>query len=121
MNKFEHKYKRRLCRAKKIRSNIKRFDYIRLSIHKTSKHIYASLIDDVNYKTIITISTLNKELSNKVKYTGNMNASSLVGKAIALAAFKNNIKQVAFDRSGFKYHGRISALADAARNEGLII
>lgn len=91
----------------------------RLSIHRTGKHIYAQVIDDVAGKTLATASTLDKELREQVKSGANVDAAKQVGDLIAKRATDAGIKDVVFDRGGFLYHGRIKALADAARDGGL--
>lgn len=87
-------------------------------MHRTSQHIYAQIFD-VDSKVLAAASTVQKEVRGDLKGTGNVTAAAAVGKAIAEKAKAAGIKQVAFDRSGFKYHGRIKALADAARENGL--
>ena len=91
----------------------------RLSIHRTGKHIYAQVIDDVAGKTLVVASTLDKELREQVKSGANVDAAKQVGDLIAKRAVDAGIKDVIFDRGGFLYHGRIKALADAARDGGL--
>ena len=104
-------------RALKTRSTIKKLEVVRLSIHKTSNHIYAQLIAPDN--TIIAVaSSLDKELGS-LTYGGNVKAAVQVGQLIGRKGKKVGISHVAFDRSGFRYHGRIKALADAARESGL--
>ena len=90
----------------------------RLCIFRSSKHIYAQIIEDVSGKTLVTASTVAKG-ADSVKYSGNVEAAKLVGKQIAEKALAKDIKQVVFDRNGFLYHGRVKALADAAREAGL--
>ena len=91
----------------------------RLCIFRSSKHIYAQIIEDVSGKTLVTASTVAKGAADSVKYSGNVEAAKLVGKQIAEKALAKDIKQVVFDRNGFLYHGRVKALADAAREAGL--
>ena len=91
----------------------------RLCIFRSSKHIYAQLIEDESGKTLVTASTVAKGAADSVKYSGNVEAAKLVGKQIAEKALAQDIKQVVFDRNGFLYHGRVKALADAAREAGL--
>ncbi len=91
----------------------------RLNVFKSAKHMYAQLIDDTTGKTLVAASTLSKELAGDLGYTGNVDAAKKVGTAIAQKAIAANITQVVFDRNGFLYHGRIKALADAARESGL--
>lgn len=114
MNKKEQ----RLRRATRSRAKIRELKALRLSVHRTAQHIYAQILD-VDSKVLATASTVQKTLREGVKYTGNSDAAAAVGKAIAEAAKAKGISEVAFDRSGFKYHGRIKALADAAREHGL--
>ena len=90
---------------------------LRLSIHRSGRHIYAQIINDGEGKTLASASTLDKDI--KVKSGANVDAAVLVGKAIAERATKAGIKEVVFDRGGFLYHGRVKALADAAREGGL--
>jgi len=91
----------------------------RLSVHRTPRHIYAQLIDAVNGSVIVSASTLIADVKKSVKYTGNVDAAKVVGETIGKAAAAKNITKVVFDRGSFKYHGRIKALADAARAAGL--
>ena len=91
----------------------------RLCVFRSAKHIYAQIIEDVNGKTLVTASTVAKDTADSVKYSGNVEAAKLVGKQIAEKALAQDIKQVVFDRNGFLYHGRVKALADAAREAGL--
>ena len=91
----------------------------RLCVFRSSKHIYAQIIEDVSGKTLVTASTVAKGAADSVKYSGNVEAAKLVGKQIAEKALAQDIKQVVFDRNGFLYHGRVKALADAAREAGL--
>jgi len=91
----------------------------RLCVFRSSKHIYVQIIEDVTGRTLVTASTASKDIADGVKHTGNIEAAKVVGQAIAKKALEQNIKQVVFDRNGFLYHGRIKALADAAREAGL--
>lgn len=91
----------------------------RLCVFRSSKHIYVQIIEDVTGRTLVTASTASKDIADGVKCTGNIDAAKVVGQAIAKKALEQNIKQVVFDRNGFLYHGRIKALADAAREAGL--
>lgn len=109
----------RLRRARKARGHIKTLEQYRLSIHKTSSHIYAQLYSLCGEKVLASAATVEKELKAKIKHGGNKAAAVEVGKLIAERALSAGIKQIAFDRSGFKYHGRVKALADAAREAGL--
>ncbi len=94
-------------------------DRPRLSVFRSLKHIYAQLIDDVSGRTLVEASSRNKELDGQVKYGGNKGAAAVVGTLLGQRARVKGITQVAFDRNGFRFHGRIKALADAAREAGL--
>jgi len=94
-------------------------DRPRLCVFRSSKHIYAQIIEDSTGSTLISVSTVSKELGGDLKTSGNVEAAKLIGKKIAERALAKNITQVVFDRNGFLYHGRIKALADAAREAGL--
>jgi large subunit ribosomal protein L18 len=113
-----NKNAQRLRRAIPARAKIRELRAMRLSVHRTPQHIYAQIFD-VDSKVLACASTLQKEVREGLKNTGNAAAAAAVGRAIAEKAKAAGIKQVAFDRSGFKYHGRIKALADAARENGL--
>ena len=106
----------RLRRAKKTRANIKVQDSPRVTVYRSSKHFYAQIFDNLGTKVIVSASTTEKDL--KIK-SNNTEAAAEVGKKIAERALENGIKKVVFDRSGYKYHGRIKALAESARNSGL--
>lgn len=110
----------RLRRARKTRARIAALDMVRLTIHRTNQHIYAQVIDTTGGKVLACASTLEAELRNEVKNGGNAAAAALIGKRIAEKAKAAGVEQVAFDRSGFKYHGRVKALAEAARENGLV-
>lgn len=111
----------RLKRAKRTRAKIRELRAHRLTVYRTPRHIYVQLIAPEGDKVIASASSLDKELRKDLKKTsgGNVKAATLIGKAIAERAKKVGITRVAFDRSGYKYHGRIKALADAARENGL--
>jgi len=115
MNKRES----RTRRAKRTRCKIRELEVTRLSVHKTPRHMYAQIISSDGAKTIACASTLDKELKKALKSTGNVDAAKEVGKLVAKRAIEAGIRTVAFDRSGYRYHGRIKALADAAREVGL--
>ena len=108
----------RLRRAAKSRAKIRELKAVRLTVHRTPQHIYAQIFD-ANSKVLATASTVQKDVRASLKGTGNATAAAAVGKAIAEKAKSAGISEVAFDRSGFKYHGRVKALADAAREHGL--
>ncbi len=109
----------RLRRAKRIRAQINLLGMHRLCVFRSPRHIYAQIIAPGGAEVLASASTVDKELKGQVKNGGNIEAASKVGKALADRAKKAGIKKVAFDRSGFKYHGRIKALADAARENGM--
>jgi large subunit ribosomal protein L18 len=93
----------------------------RLCVHRTPRHIYAQIIAPDRGTVVASASTVQKELRTALKGTGNKEAAAAVGKAIAERAAAKGVTKVAFDRSGFRYHGRVKALADAAREAGLEI
>lgn len=91
----------------------------RLAVFRSSSHIYAQIIDDSKANTLVSASTMDKDLKSKLEKTSNVDAAKAVGQAIAEKALAKGIEEVVFDRGGFLYHGRIQALADAAREAGL--
>ena len=109
----------RLRRARKTRAKIAELKVTRLSVHRTNMHIYAQIIAETGDKVLASASTLEVDVRKKVKNGGNVEAAAAIGQLIAEKAKKAGITTVAFDRSGYKYHGRIKALADAAREHGL--
>ena len=109
----------RLRRAKRARAKIRELGANRLTVHRTPRHMYAQVISPDCNTVLASASTVDAEVKKDIKATGNVDAAAAVGKAIAERAKKAGITEVAFDRSGFKYHGRIKALADAARENGL--
>ena len=109
----------RLRRAKRTRAKIRELRVPRLTIHRTPRHIYAQVIDGESDKVVATASTVGKDLRSSLANGGNVAAAEAVGKAIAEKAKAAGVESVAFDRSGFKFHGRVKALADAARESGL--
>jgi len=115
------KKEQRQRRARRGRSRIALQGIHRLCIHRTPQHIYAQIIAPEGNRVVTSASTLTKEVRAALKATGNIAAAAAVGKKIAEQAKEHGIEQVAFDRSGFKYHGRVKALADAAREAGLTI
>jgi large subunit ribosomal protein L18 len=108
-------------RAQRVRHTLKRVAHgrPRLSVFRSSKHIYAQVIDDSAGRTLAAASTLDKELKADVKKGGDLAAAGAVGKLLAERAVKAGVKDVIFDRGGYLYHGRVKALADAAREAGL--
>jgi large subunit ribosomal protein L18 len=108
----------RLRRGARTRKKIGQLGEHRLQVHKTPNHIYAQVISP-NGNTIACASTLDKELRKTIAQTGNVQAATLVGQLIASRIKSTGITKVAFDRSGYKYHGRVKALAEAAREAGI--
>ena len=106
----------RLRRARKTRMNIREQEAPRLTVYRSSKHFYAQIFDSLGTKVIASASTVEKDLESK---SNNVESAEAVGKRVAERAIENGIKKVVFDRSGYKYHGRIKALADSARQAGL--
>jgi large subunit ribosomal protein L18 len=115
MNKFE----KRARRARKTRMKIAELGVDRLCIHRTPRHIYAQIIDPTGSKVLASASTVEAEVRGALKNTGNAEAAAFIGKRIAEKAKTAGVSKVAFDRAGFAYHGRVKALADAAREAGL--
>ena len=109
----------RLRRARKTRAKIAELKVTRLSVHRTNTHIYAQIIAETGDKVIVSASTVEADVRKSIKNGGNVAAATAIGKLIAEKAVNAGITTVAFDRSGYKYHGRIKALADAARENGL--
>ena len=107
----------RLRRARRARMKIRELGSVRLSIHRTPRHIYAQVIAPEGDKVLASASTLDESLRSGA--TGNVEAARAVGELVARRAREAGVEKVAFDRSGFKYHGRVKALADAAREAGL--
>ena len=113
------KKQRRQRRARRARARISRLGATRLCVHRTPRHIYAQIIAPEGDRVIASVSTLSPDLRGSLKGTGNRAAATAVGQLIAKRAMEQGVERVAFDRSGFRYHGRIKALADAARKAGL--
>lgn len=113
--------KRKQRRTYRVRNRVRRDAHgrPRLSVYRTNKHIYAQIIDDAEGLTVCAACTLEKSVSGPGTNAGNKEAATKVGKLIAERAVEKGIKEVAFDRGSFRYHGRIAALADAAREGGL--
>ena len=109
----------RLRRAKQTRHKIREVGAVRLTVHRTNSHIYAQITSAAGDKVLAAASTLDKDLRGQVKNGGNRKAAELVGTRIAAKAKEQGIDKVAFDRAGYRYHGRVKALADAARAGGL--
>ncbi|MDH3747000.1 MAG: 50S ribosomal protein L18 [Gammaproteobacteria bacterium] len=113
------KKQNRLRRARKSRAKIRELAVNRLSVHRTPQHIYAQIIGAQGGAVLASASTLETEVRKGVKNGGNVEAAAIIGARIAEKAKAAGIDTVAFDRSGFRYHGRVKALADAAREAGL--
>jgi len=115
-SKNDARLKRQVRVRKKIRGTTER---PRLNVFKSSRHIHAQIIDDTTGTTLVSASTISADVKGAIEYTGNIEAAKNVGASIAQKALEQNIKTVVFDRNGFLYHGRIKALAEAARENGL--
>ncbi len=109
----------RLRRSRRTRAKIASLGVDRLTVHRTPRHTYAQVFSGKTGSVVVATSTLAAEVRKLIKYSGNVDAAAAVGKVIADKAKKAGIETVAFDRSGFKYHGRVKALADSARENGL--
>ena len=109
----------RLRRAAKTRARIRRAATTRLCVFRSPQHVYAQIIESSDGRVLASASTIEREIREQIGYGGNVNAAAAVGKRIAKKAKDAGIRRVAFDRSGYKYHGRVKALADAAREGGL--
>ena len=106
-------------RARQTRAKIAELRTVRLSVHRSNLHIYAQVIDATGSRVLASASTLEAEVRGQVKRGSTVEAAAIVGKRVAARALAQGVSQVAFDRSGFRYHGRVKALADAAREAGL--
>ncbi|MBP9217343.1 MAG: 50S ribosomal protein L18 [Sterolibacterium sp.] len=109
----------RLRRARRTRAKIAELKAVRLTVHRTNLHIYAQIFSGCGTQVLAAASTIEAEVRGKIPNGGNVKAAEMVGKLIAERAKAKGIESVSFDRSGFHYHGRIKALADAAREGGL--
>ena len=109
----------RIRRARQTRHKIREVGAVRLTVHRSNAHIYAQLTSAAGDKVLATASTLEKEVRSQIKNGGNRKAAELIGSRIAAKAKEKGIESVAFDRAGYKYHGRVKALAEAARAGGL--
>ena len=113
------KKERRLRRALKTRAHIRDLGVARLTVHRTPRHIYAQVTDPMGAKVIAVASTVQEAVRQGLKSTGNVAAATAVGRVIAERSKAAGVNKVAFDRAGFQFHGRVKALADAAREAGL--
>jgi large subunit ribosomal protein L18 len=109
----------RLRRARQTRHKIREVGAVRLTVHRTNTHIYAQITTAAGDKVIAAASSVEKDLRGELKHGANRKAAEMVGSRIAAKAKEKGIEKVAFDRAGYRYHGRIKALADAARAGGL--
>ncbi|MBI2058651.1 MAG: 50S ribosomal protein L18 [Nitrospirae bacterium] len=111
---------KRARRKRRIRKNVSgTLERPRLTVYRSHKHIYGQIVDDLTSKTLVAASSLVQELKGKAKHGGNVDAAKKVGALLAKRALEKGVKQVVFDRNGYLYHGRVKALADAAREAGL--
>ncbi len=111
--------KRRERRAFRVRNRVRAAGQLRLSVFRSNSHMYAQIIDDVAGATLVSASTLEKAFGNVGKKAGNVEAASKVGTLLAQRAVEKGITEVGFDRGSYRYHGRVKAFADAAREAGL--
>ena len=114
-----NKKEQRLRRSRQTRARIAKQDVARLTVFRSNQHIYASVISEDGARVVASASTAEKEVRDQLKNGGNAAAAAVVGKRIAEKAKAAGIEKVAFDRAGFAYHGRVKALAEAAREAGL--
>lgn len=122
MDKQKRLNKQRITRKYRVSNAVKRHaTRPRLCVYRSDKHIYAQVIDDDKRITVASASTNDKDFKSEGLYGGNKTAAAIIGKALAEKALSAGVTKVAFDRKGHKYHGRIKALADAARDAGLEI
>ncbi len=120
MNRLEAKRRARLARKKRVRKKIRGTpDRPRLAVYKSLRHIYAQLIDDTTGRTLVAASTVGRDLRGDLEKTANRDAARAVGLAIGRKAVARDITRVVFDRGGYPYHGKVKALAEAAREAGL--
>jgi large subunit ribosomal protein L18 len=116
---MSYKTEARVRRSRATRVKIRQLNAVRLTVHRSNTHIYAQVIDASGSKVLAAASTAEKDVRSNVKYGGNVKAAAEIGRRIAEKAKQLGISQVAFDRSGYKFHGRVKALAEAAREAGL--
>jgi len=120
MKQYKRLNKQRQRRRNRVRNRVKHDSVrLRLCVVRSNKHIYAQVIDDTAGRTVAAASTCDKDLRGTLPYGGNKTAAAAVGKTVAERALEQGIQAVAFDRREYKYHGRVAALADAARAAGL--
>jgi len=116
---MDRKHESRMRRARRTRAQIRKRGAVRLTVHRTPRHIYAQLITPTGDRTLAAASTLDADLRKQLEGTGNVAAAQAVGRLIAERGKAAGVEQVAFDRAGYRYHGRVRALAEAAREAGL--
>ena len=109
----------RLRRARQARHKIREVGAVRLTVHRTNAHIYAQITSPTGDKVLVSASSAEKEVRGQLKHGANRKAAELIGSRIATKAKEKGIEKVAFDRAGYRYHGRVKALAEAARAGGL--
>jgi large subunit ribosomal protein L18 len=120
VDRLKAKNKARQARKTRVRRDVQGTgERPRLTVYKSLKHIYAQIVDDSTGQTLATASTMGRDLRDTLKKTADVEAAKLVGLAIGRKALSRDIKKVVFDRNGYPYHGRVKALADAAREAGL--
>ncbi|TAL16278.1 50S ribosomal protein L18 [bacterium] len=120
MNRITAKIKGRLSRKKRVRRNVSgTAERPRLTVYRSLKHMYAQLIDDETGSTLVCASTKGRDVRDELKKTGNIDAAKAIGAAVAKKALAHDIKKVVFDRNGYAFHGKVKALAEAAREAGL--
>ena len=120
MDHIKEKLRKRLTRHLRIRRKvIGTSERPRLNVYRSLKHIYCQIIDDIEGKTLVSASTQSTDIKTQIKYGGNIIAAEIVGKKIAEEAKKKGINKVIFDKGGYKYHGRVKALAESARKHNL--
>lgn len=114
-------FEKNVKRKNRVRAALKKVanGKMRLSVFRSGKHIYAQIIDDAKGMTVASASTLDREVRDSIQKTSTVEAASFIGKVVAERAVKNGVSEVVFDRGGYIYHGRVKALADAAREAGL--
>lgn len=120
MDRIKEKLRKRARRHLRVRHKVfGTGERPRLSVYRSLKHIYCQIINDFDGKTLVAVSTQSRDLKSQIKYGGNVKAAEIVGKKIAEEALSKGISKVVFDKGGYKYHGRIKALAESARKHNL--
>ncbi|HHT9129310.1 MAG TPA: 50S ribosomal protein L18 [Candidatus Brocadiaceae bacterium] len=121
MDHIKEKLRKRTRRHLRVRRKVVgSSERPRLSVYRSLKHVYCQIIDDIEGKTLAAASTQSPDIRSQIQYGGNAKAAAIVGKKIAEEAMKKGITKVVFDKGGYKYHGRIKALAESARKHNLI-